>query len=93
MRISQADSINLLYKSYNDTINVLKQSAIKDKLTFYDTLVKKVYLQADSSLYWKAKLEVANIKVVAPQNYDKDDKFIPIILSVLSLFLLINNVF
>ena len=93
MHISQADSINLLYKSYNDTINVLKQSAIKDKLKFYDTLVKKVYVQADSSLYWKAKLETANVKVVPPQNYDKDDKFIPKALAVLALLLLIKGIF
>jgi prefoldin subunit 5 len=91
MHISQADSINLLYKSYNDTINSLKKSAIKDKLTFYDTLIKKVYVQADSSLYWKAKLEAAKKIVVPPTQHDGDDKFIPMVLGVLALFLFLHK--
>lgn len=91
IRVSQADTINMLYKSYNDTINVLKQSAIKDKITFYDTLLKKVYVQADSSLYWKAKLEATNVKVVAPLEPDKDEqRFMQLVLGVFAAFLLFH---
>jgi hypothetical protein len=93
MRVSQADTINLLYKSYNDTINALKQSAIKDKITFYDTLVKKVYLQADSSLYWKAQLETTKKIVIPPTQHDSDDKFVPKVLAVMALFLFIKGIF
>jgi hypothetical protein len=91
LRVSQADTINLLYKSYNDTINSLKQSIVKDRITFYDTLIKKVYVQADSSLYWKAQLEATKKVVVPPAQHDSDDKFIPLVLSVLALFLFLHK--
>ena len=37
MKVSQADTINLLYKNYNDTINDLKNS-IKNKKLIVDSL-------------------------------------------------------
>ena len=47
MRIGQADTINLLYKSYNDTINVLKDS-LTNKVKYTNVLVTEVKYKEDS---------------------------------------------
>ena len=54
MTIGQADTINQLYKSYNDTISVLK-SALTIKNIKYDSLFSYNTFQKDSvNLYkWK----------------------------------------
>lgn len=55
MKVSQADTINMLYRNYNDTIDGLRLSMLKEKTKFYDTIVKKIHTQTDSSFYWKGK--------------------------------------
>ena len=54
MRISQADTINLLYKSYNDTIKNLKNSITQKKLE-YDSIIKETSIAKDSLFDWKWK--------------------------------------
>jgi hypothetical protein len=56
MKVSQADTINLLYNSYNDTINNLKNS-INLKRLQYDSINKEIYLKQDSFYNWKWKYE------------------------------------
>lgn len=50
MKVSQADTINLLYKSYNDTINNLKIKILK-----YDSQINKIHLKDDTikNLNWR----------------------------------------
>lgn len=56
MKVSQADTINLLYKTYNDTINDLKNS-ITEKRKQYDSINKEVRIKQDSFYNWKWKYE------------------------------------
>jgi len=56
MKVSQADTINLLYNAYNDTINNLKNS-INLKRLQYDSINKEIYLKQDSFYNWKWKYE------------------------------------
>ena len=56
MKVSQADTINLLYNSYNDTINNLK-NLINLKRLQYDSINKEIYLKQDSFYNWKWKYE------------------------------------
>ena len=55
MRIGQADTINLLYKSYNDTINVLKDS-LTNKVKYTNVLVTEVKYKEDSIKNYQWKL-------------------------------------
>ena len=56
MKVSQADTINLLYKAYNDTIADLKNS-ITQKRIQYDSINQEVRLKQDSFYNWKWKYE------------------------------------
>ena len=54
MTIGQADTINLLYKSYNDSIGQLKDY-ITIKKKFYDSLLIVRTIEKDSFYSWKHK--------------------------------------
>jgi hypothetical protein len=54
MKVSQADTINILFKSYNDTIAQLKNS-ITQKRNLYDSLNKEVLRKKDTIFYWEGK--------------------------------------
>jgi hypothetical protein len=56
MTVSQADTINMLYKTYNDTISYLKKS-INKKLFQYDSIDKEIRIKQDSLYNWKWKYE------------------------------------
>ena len=56
MTIPQADTINILYKTYNDTINYLKNS-INNKKLQYDSIDKEIRIKQDSFYNWKWKYE------------------------------------
>jgi hypothetical protein len=68
MKVSQADTINLLYNSYNDTISNLKNS-INLKRLQYDSINKEIYLKQDSFYNWKWKYE-ANRKTYEDRQKD-----------------------
>lgn len=65
MRIGQADTINLLYKSYNDTISILKDS-LKTKTKHNNVLVTEVRYKEDSIKNYKWKID----------NYPKNDDIV-----------------
>ena len=74
MKVSQADTINLLYNSYNDTINNLKNS-INLKRLQYDSINKEIYLKQDSFYNWKWKYEANRESYNARQkDYWKTEK-------------------
>lgn len=54
MTIGQADTINQLYKSYNDSILLLKSDLTTKKLK-YDSIFNKVLVDKDSVYEWKWK--------------------------------------
>lgn len=56
MRIGQADTINMLYKSYNDTISVLKDS-LTTKAKNNVVLLTQVRYKEDTIKNYKWKLE------------------------------------
>lgn len=56
MKVSQADTINLLYKTYNDTISDLKNS-ITQKRFQYDSISQEIRIRQDSLFNWKWKYE------------------------------------
>lgn len=56
MRVSQADTINLLYKNYNDTISDLKNSITQKRLQ-YDSINQEIRIRQDSLFNWKWKYE------------------------------------
>jgi hypothetical protein len=56
MKVSQADTINLLYKNYNDTILDLKKSITQKRLQ-YDSINKEILNKQDSFYNWKWKYE------------------------------------
>lgn len=66
MRIGQADTINLLYKSYNDTISSLRDSLGK-KIDYTQVLVSQVVEKKDSiKMYqWRVNSQVATEDIVA----------------------------
>jgi len=68
MKVSQADTINFLYKSYNDTINDLKNSIILKRLK-YDSINKEILNKQDSFYNWKWKYE-ANRKTYDDRQKD-----------------------
>ena len=63
MTIGQADTINKLYRSYNDTINGLNTTIIKNKSLFYDTIIKKVTYKEDSTDYYKGQFYAAQVAI------------------------------
>jgi hypothetical protein len=68
MKVSQADTINLLYKTYNDTINNLKNS-ITQKRFQYDSINQEIRIKQDSLFNWKWKYE-ANRKAYTERQTD-----------------------
>ena len=56
MKVSQADTINLLFNSYNNTISTLKDS-LTIKKEKYDSLYQTIYQTKDSFYNWKWKYE------------------------------------
>jgi len=74
MKVSQADTINMLYKSYNDTIAKLKNS-ITQKRYIYDSLSKEIYNKQDSFYNWKWKYEANRASYIDRQkDYWKTEK-------------------
>ena len=56
MTVPQADTINLLYKNYNDTIIDLKNSITYKRLQ-YDSINQEIRIRQDSLYNWKWKYE------------------------------------
>jgi len=75
MKVSQADTINMLYKSYNDTITSLKNS-ITEKIYIYDSLNKEIYRKKDTIFYWEGKYQASRELYFPKQrNIDKEEAF------------------
>jgi len=75
MKVSQADTINMLYKSYNDTITSLKNS-IAEKKYIYDSLNKEIYRKKDTIFYWEGKYQASRELYFPKQrNIDKEEAF------------------
>ena len=76
MKVSQADTINMLYKFYSQKIDLLTDSiAIKNKTN--EELYKKLLVKNDTIFYWKGKYEASRER--APRyrdiNYEKEEAF------------------
>jgi hypothetical protein len=69
MTIGQADTINLLYKSYNDSIGQLKDS-ITIKKIYYDSLLSVRTIEKDSFYSWKYKYQ-ANKSIYQDYEYNQ----------------------
>jgi hypothetical protein len=75
MKVSQADTINMLYKSYNDTISNLKNS-ITEKKYLYDSLNKEILRKKDTIFYWEGKYQASRELYFPKQrNIDKEEAF------------------
>lgn len=75
MKISQADTINMLYKSYNDTITNLKNS-ITEKRHLYDSINKEILRKKDTIFYWEGKYQASRELYYPKQrNIDKEEAF------------------
>jgi hypothetical protein len=75
MKVSQADTINILFKSYNDTIAQLKNS-ITQKRNLYDSLNKEVLRKKDTIFYWEGKYQASRELYFPKQrNIDKEEAF------------------
>ena len=76
MKVSQADTINLLFNSYNDTINTLKNSlTIKNEK--YDSIYKAIHLKQDSINLWQGKYQTSvDLFRVRPKarSYEAEEK-------------------
>lgn len=68
MTIGQADTINQLYKSYNDSILLLKGDLTTKKLK-YDSIFNKVLVDKDSVYEWKWKYK-ANKEIYLERERD-----------------------
>ena len=74
LKVSQADTINLLYNSYNDTITNLKNSINLKKIQ-YDSINKEIHLKQDSFYNWKWKYEANRESYISRQkDYWKTEK-------------------
>jgi len=75
MKVSQADTINMLYKLYNDTISNLKNS-ITEKKYLYDSLNKEIHRKKDTIFYWEGKYQASRELYFPKQrNIDKEEAF------------------
>jgi hypothetical protein len=75
MKVSQADTINLLFNSYNNTINTLKDS-LTIKKEKYDSLYQTIYQTKDSFYNWKWKYEAnRNTYYARETEVQKDKKY------------------
>ena len=77
MKVSQADTINLLFKSYSNTINTLKDSlTIKNEK--YDSIYKAIHYKEDSINLWKGKYQTSvDLFRVRPKarSYEAEEKY------------------
>lgn len=74
MTVKQANDINILFKSYGNTIDLLKDS-LTIKNSKNDSLNKAIYNKRDTIHYWQGKYE-ASRELYRPQkqrNYDKEE--------------------
>ena len=76
MKVSQADTINMLYNFYSQKIDSLTDSiAIKNKTN--EELYKKLLVKNDTIFYWKGKYEASRER--APRyrdiNYETEEAF------------------
>ena len=75
MKVSQADTINMLYKSFNDTIVNLKNS-ITEKKFLYDSIYKEILRKKDTIFYWQGKYQASRELYFPKQrNIDKEEAF------------------
>ena len=75
MKVSQADTINLLFNSYNNTISTLKDS-LTIKKQKYDSLYQTIYQTKDSFYNWKWKYEAnRNSYITREAEKEKDKKY------------------
>lgn len=78
MKVSQADTINMLYKSFNDTIANLKNS-ITEKKYLYDSIYKEILRKKDTIFYWEGKYQASRELFTSPKyrdvNYEKEEAF------------------
>lgn len=73
MKVSQADTINLLFNSYNNTISTLKDS-LTIKKQKYDSLYQTIYQTKDSFYNWKWKYEANRNSYIAREAEKEKDK-------------------
>ena len=77
MKVSQADTINLLFNSYNNTINTLKDSlTIKNEK--YDSIYKAIHYKEDSINHWKGKYQTSvDLFRLRPKarSYNSEEKY------------------
>ena len=76
MKVSQADTINMLYKFYSQKIDSLTDSvAIKNKTN--EELYKKLLVKNDTIFYWKGKYEASRELHTGYRNinYEKEEAF------------------
>lgn len=78
MTVSQADTINMLYDSYLNKINYLKDSiTIKNKQN--EILNKTIFSKNDTIFYWKGKYEASRELYKAPRyrdiDYEREETF------------------
>jgi hypothetical protein len=76
MKVSQADTINMLYKFYSQKIDSLTDSvAIKNKTN--EELYKKLLVKNDTIFYWKGKYEASRELHTRYKdiNYEKEEAF------------------
>ena len=76
LSITQADTINKLYKSYNDSIGLLNNTlTIKNKK--YDSIFKAIHYKEDSITLWKGKYQTSvDLFRTRPKarSYDSEEK-------------------
>ena len=72
--IDQANNINNLYKTYNDSIIKLNDSISNSNIN-YARLNKKIFEKTDSIYLWKVRFEAArDLTNYRTQDHEKDDK-------------------
>ena len=77
LSITQADTINKLYKDYNDSIGLLNNTlTIKNKK--YDSIFKAIHYKEDSINLWKGKYQTSvDLFRVRPKtrSYEAEEKY------------------
>ena len=77
LSITQADTINKLYKTYNDSIELLNNT-LTIKKGKYDSLFKTLHLKQDSINIWEGKykttVELFKLRPKA-RTYDSEEKY------------------
>ena len=77
MKVSQADTINLLFNSYNNTISTLKDS-LTIKKQKYDSIYKAIHFKQDSINLWQGKYQTSvDLFRSRPKarSYDSEEKY------------------